>query len=325
MIIPQKILISRVDAIGDVTLTLPMCGYLKSVYHDCNIVFLGRDYTRPVVNFCKAVDEFISLDFLRKLSQEEQVNYLKKFDFDTVIHVYPQRYLAEITKKVGIKHRIGTTNRLYHWFNCNNLVRLSRKNSDLHEAQLNIKLLNPLGITDVPDTAHLPQYYQLRNKLTGKHKENRLFRVVIHPKSHGSGKEWGLENYKELISLLAETNKFEVFITGSVHEQEILKDWIKSLPETVTDLTGKLNLTDFIDFLAKADGLIASGTGPLHLAAALGINTLGLFPTTKPIHAERWGPVGEKADFIEGRQINNSYLEIYPVEVYNKVKEWINQ
>ncbi len=323
MIVPQKILISRVDAIGDVTLTLPMCGYLKSIYQNCEIVFLGRDYTRPVVNFCKAVNEFISLDFLRTLSQEEQILYLKKFDFDTVIHVYPQRYLSEITKKAGIKHRIGTTNRLYHWFNCNNLVRLSRKNSDLHEAQLNIKLLNPLGITDVPDTAHLPQYYQLKNKFVKEPEENRLFKVVIHPKSHGSGKEWGLENYQKLISLLSETKKYDIFITGSVPEQEILKDWIKKLPTTVTDLTGKLNLTDFINFLAKADGLIASGTGPLHLAAALGINTLGLFPTTKPIHAERWGPVGEKADFIESKNNNDYFLDIYPEEVFNKIIEWL--
>ena len=44
-----------------------------------------------------------------------------------------------------IAERIGTTNRIYHWRYCNELVRLSRRNSVYHEAQLNLRLLAPLG------------------------------------------------------------------------------------------------------------------------------------------------------------------------------------
>jgi ADP-heptose:LPS heptosyltransferase len=41
--------------------------------------------------------------------------------------------------------------------------------------------------------------------------------------------------------------------------------------------------------------LVAASTGPLHLAAALGIYALGIYPPIRPMHPGRWAPVGEKA------------------------------
>jgi heptosyltransferase-3 len=61
------------------------------------------------------------------------------------------------------------------------------------------------------------------------------------------------------------------------------------------DLTGKLKLDQFIAFIAHCDGLVAASTGPLHIAAALGKKTIGLFSSRRPIHPGRWMPVGEDA------------------------------
>ncbi|MDI9335583.1 MAG: glycosyltransferase family 9 protein [Gammaproteobacteria bacterium] len=47
--------------------------------------------------------------------------------------------------------------------------------------------------------------------------------------------------------------------------------------------------------MAVCDGLITSGTGPLHLVAALGKPTLGLFPPLKPIYPARWAAIGVRA------------------------------
>jgi ADP-heptose:LPS heptosyltransferase len=48
-------------------------------------------------------------------------------------------------------------------------------------------------------------------------------------------------------------------------------------------------------FISKADGLVAASTGPLHLAAALGIPALGIYPPIRPMHPGRWAPVGPNA------------------------------
>jgi len=43
---------------------------------------------------------------------------------------------------------------------------------------------------------------------------------------------------------------------------------------------------------------VAASTGPLHLAAALGIKAIGIYPPIRPMHPERWAPIGEKATFL---------------------------
>jgi heptosyltransferase-3 len=321
----QHILISRVDAIGDVVLTLPLCGYLKSVYPNVKISFLGRTYTGPVIKTCAAVDHFINYDELKALPDQEQIFALKSENIDTIIHVYPQKAIASLAKRAGIKKRIGTTNRVFHWLTCNKLVKLSRKNSDLHEAQLNIALLKPLGIKRIPELNELPAFYDY--KLTSKLPEQfaKLLRtdklnIILHPKSNGSGREWGLERFKELIDLLP-ANKFSIFISGSDKEGALLKDWLPTLPNHVIDMTGKFTLDQFIAFIARADGLVAAGTGPLHIAALTGIHALGLFPGIRPIFPGRWGPIGKQAEYIQSAA--DDIHNILPIDIYNRITKWI--
>jgi heptosyltransferase-3 len=321
----QHILISRVDAIGDVVLTLPLCGYLKSNYPDIKLSFLGRTYTGPVIKTCAAIDHFINYDELKALPEQEQILALQSENIDTIIHVYPQKKIASLAKRAGIKKRIGTTNRTFHWLTCNKLVKLSRKNSDLHEAQLNIALIKPLGITQIPQLNELADFYNYQATTTLPEEFAKLltadkFNIILHPKSNGSGREWGLEHFKELVELLP-ANQFNIFISGSDKEKELLKNWLPTLPAHVIDMTGKLTLDQFIAFIAHADGLIAASTGPLHIAALTGIHALGLYPSIRPIHPGRWGPIGKQAEFIEsgGDQLHS----ISAADVYDRVKKWL--
>jgi heptosyltransferase-3 len=321
----QHILISRTDAIGDVVLTLPLCGYLKSLYPGVKISFLGRTYTHSVIDACTAVDSFINYDELKTLPLAEQVADLKVRQIDIIIHVYPRKELANLAKAAGIKLRIGTKNRVFHWLTCNKLVKLSRKSSPLHEAQLNIVLLQPLGVTRLPTVNELTGYYNFDPQIKllphfAGLLDSQRFNLIIHPKSHGSGREWSLMRFAELISLLPAT-KFKIFISGSEKEKKLLKDWIATLPNGVTDITGIMPLGQFIKFIAAADGLVAASTGPLHIAAESGIHALGLYPTLPSIHASRWGPVGAKAQYL---QTDGGDLDkITADDVYNTVKNWI--
>ena len=59
---PSHILISRTDSIGDVVLTLPVAKFLKDRFPETKISFLGKAYTRPVIEACIYVDEFVNAD-----------------------------------------------------------------------------------------------------------------------------------------------------------------------------------------------------------------------------------------------------------------------
>lgn len=295
------ILISRTDSIGDVVLTLPMAGIIKQFIPQSKIIFLGRNYTKDVIALSEHVNEFVSYDDILKLNPIEQINAFKKLNATHIIHVFPVKEIAQLAKKAGIANRIGTTNRLWHWFTCNVRIKLSRKNSDLHEAQLNTKLLSPLGINKEFSIEELANNYGFTKvpvlekayvDLIDKTKIN----IILHPKSKGSAREWGLDNFSKLISELDKTTH-AIYISGTQQEGELVKELIAKHPEVI-DLTGKLSLQQFIAFINHCDVLIAASTGPLHIASALGKKALGLFAPMRPIHPGRWKPIGLKANYL---------------------------
>jgi heptosyltransferase III len=292
----KRLIISRTDNLGDVILTLPLLGYLKSEVPDLKISFIGKKYTNALISQCVFVDQFLDKDEV-----ESDPKILADVHADTIIFIYPDKTLARLAKQAQIKHRVATAHRWYNWFYCNHLVDFSRLKSNLHESQLNFKLLKPFKLNGDVDTSELIPYYGIqpsKNDYSQLLNKN-YFNLIIHPKSRGSAREWPLEKYYELVeSLPAES--YRIFITGLKEEGDLIR---KEKPQllnhpNVTDLTGRFNLTELTSFISQSDGLLACSTGVLHLAAALGIYTLGLYSPMKPIHPGRWMPVGKKTKYL---------------------------
>jgi ADP-heptose:LPS heptosyltransferase len=304
-----NILLSRTDAIGDVILTLPMAGILKEKFPNCKLFFLGRTYTKAVVEVCEHIDEFINYDEVFKKNNTEQITFLKSFQINIIVHVFPVKKIAQLAKKAGIPKRVGTKNRLYHWFTCNTLLSISRKNSDLHEAQLNIQLLSFLNINTHFQLNEISSYYgftktkALENKWLLNTLEKTKTNIILHPKSKGSAREWGLDNFSKLISQISSDN-YQFYISGTEDDGVLLKNFIKQHPKAI-DLTGKLNLSEFISFIQACNVLVAASTGPLHIAAALGKKAIGLYAPMRPIHPGRWAPIGNDAHYLVFDKICN--------------------
>jgi ADP-heptose:LPS heptosyltransferase len=300
----KRIIISRTDNLGDVILTLPMAGILKQHFPDSKIIFLGKKYTKPILDACEHVDEFQDWDELKvMLDAGCWMEASVKMQADIILHVFPRKEIQKLAKTARIPMRIGTSHRWYSWLYCNKLVHYSRKKSDLHEAQLNLKLLEPLGITRKYTLSEIPGLYGL-TKLTNSPAHQlassptrQLFNLILHPKSKGSAREWGLNNFSRLISLLPE-DKFRIFITGTKEEGALMKDFLYQHRNRVTDMTGKLSLSELLSFINSCDGLVAASTGPLHIAAALGKRAVGIYAPMRPIFPERWAPLGKNSTYL---------------------------
>ncbi|MCW3075707.1 MAG: hypothetical protein JWO32_316 [Bacteroidetes bacterium] len=278
-----------------------MAGLIKKNFPQCTVIFLGRTYTKDVIALSKHVDEFVNYDEIEKSEKKQQKTIIKKYNADVIVHVFPKKEIAFLAKSSGISKRVGTTNRLYHWFTCNKLIFLSRKKSSLHESQLNLKLLKFLNIQTSFSIDEIGSFYGFTkipilpsplNSLinTGK------FNLILHPKSKGSAKEWGLENFGTLINVLP-AEKYTIFISGTAEDGKQMQDFLHSFPQVI-NLTGKLSLQQFIAFISQCDALVAASTGPLHIAAALNKKAIGLFSPKKPIHPGRWMPLGKKAHYL---------------------------
>ncbi len=291
---PGTIIISRTDSIGDVMLTLPLAGILRDQYPQAKIIFLGRRYTAPVLACCAHVDRII----VREDLDADGLCLLKGIGADAIVHVLPDRSVAWKALRAGIPLRIGTSHRWWHWFVASARVPLGRRNSDLHEAQLNAQLLGPLGITrpwTLDELAARTGFVApvADGTVRGLLRPDRQ-RVILHPGSQGSAVEWGLERFAELIALLP-TERYQVIVTGTAKESAALRSGLPMGLPHVTDATGLLDLRQLIMLIGACDALVAASTGPLHVAAACGIRAIGLYSPRRPIHPGRWAPIGRDA------------------------------
>lgn len=291
----DHILICRTDNIGDVVLTLPLAGYLKQRYPGVRIDFLCRGYAAPVVRNCRHIDQVVALETL-----SDPQRFFAESGADTVIFAFPDRRLARAAKAARVRNRVGTSHRLYHWLTCNRLAHFGRARSSLHEAQLNFALLRPLGLERIPPLAELPALYGLDAPARAEVDALRAQAphcIILHPKSNGNGREWPLAHYTELARRLQARPDIRLWVTGSPAEGALLAQQAPQLlaQPNVENLCGRLDLDGLCALIGASTGLVASGTGPLHMSAALGKPTLGLFPPRKPIDPARWGALGAQA------------------------------
>jgi ADP-heptose:LPS heptosyltransferase len=297
----EVFIISRTDNIGDVILTLPMTGVLKQKYPDCYIYFLGQQYTKPIIECCRHVDRFLNWTEIKKLPFNEQVVFFESLSADEIIHVYPVKEIAQLSKAAKIPIRTATRNRFYHWLYCNRLIKLSRRNSNLHEAQLNLKLLSEIQ-TDNMDLNDISSFYGFQpinplNKDLQRYIIPHKINLILHPQSKGSAREWGLENYADLIKSLPQ-EKYNILLTGTEEEGLHYRKMLVFPYPFVHDLSGQLSLQELISLINAVDALVACSTGPLHIAASLNKLAIGIYPPIRPMHPGRWSPVGKNVHVL---------------------------
>lgn len=293
----QNILICRTDHIGDVILTLPMAGILKENYPDCHIAFLVNEYTADVVRCSPFVDEIITLQIVNKLSLVQKKSLFARFEICFL--VFPQRELASLMKQCNIAIRVGSSRRWFHWLYCNKLIKVQRKKSPLHEAQLNLKLLEPYVKRTNYSLEELHKYSALQQPTSKLNQvlDSDSFKLILHPLSHGNTRNWPLENFKKL-ALLLKRPKLQIIITGSQKESELINPYFDTTIDGVLNLAGKLSLQEFIYLISICDGMVVNSTGPMHIAASFGKNVMGLFVPFYKMHPSRWGPIGAKAEYF---------------------------
>ena len=100
--------------------------------------------------------------------------------------------------------------------------------------------------------------------------------ILIFPDSRRS--DWKWNGFAQFTALLVRDGGRKVVWAGN--EYIPCKE---TFPEgTFVNLTGNTSLTSLAALLAKADWVVTNDSGPMHLAAALGVKTVGLFGPTDP-------------------------------------------
>jgi lipopolysaccharide heptosyltransferase II len=296
----KNILVVRTDRIGDVVLSLPMAELIKKKYPDCKVVYFIRNYTSPLIDGNSFIDEVvIAEESDGEILFLENLKKIKRKNIDTCVVVNPTFKISLLMFLAGIKNRIGTG---YRWYSLlfNKKVFEHRKNAEKHELEYNINLLNKIDISFNDFSNYIN--FQLKVDEKSSEKINSILLkngfklgnkiVIIHPGSGGSSVDLPKEKLIELTKLISNLNSVTIVITGSTNESALCKEF--EISKSVINLSGQLDLSLLKAIISKADLFISNSTGPMHIAAALGIHIIAFYPKILSCSQKRWGPYTEK-------------------------------
>lgn len=118
--------------------------------------------------------------------------------------------------------------------------------------------------------------------------------VALCPGAVGPSKRWPMEAYRALAERLV-ADGVAVWVLGGTGERALAREIVEGLGPQIRDLTGE-DLRNAILALASAQAAVSNDSGLLHVAAALGTPSIGIFGPTSPWH---WAPLNPLAGTIQ--------------------------
>ncbi|HEX9536337.1 MAG TPA: glycosyltransferase family 9 protein [Stellaceae bacterium] len=118
-------------------------------------------------------------------------------------------------------------------------------------------------------------------------------RIVISPVSNSELRDWGMENYARLVSLLLDRADCRIVLVGSGAQHRQLERILEEngRDPRITNVAGASDWFGTAEIVRAADLVIANNSGVAHLAAACGTPTLAIYSGSH--QPQEWGPRGD--------------------------------
>lgn len=110
----------------------------------------------------------------------------------------------------------------------------------------------------------------------------RDYFVLAPGATYGSSKVWPHERYAAVARRLAADRRWTPVVVGNANERMSAAALIEGASANGRNLAGDLALKDLIAVLRGARVVIGNDSGPVHVAAALGVPTVAIFGPTSP-------------------------------------------
>ncbi len=290
-----RFLISRMSAIGDTILTLPVACALRARFPDAHIAWVVEEKSAPVVRGHHAIDELVVLQrgwFTSPKGLREARGRLRDIGVDVALDCQGMTksslagYLSAAPQRVGYagKH----ARELSRWF-----TNVKVQPVFHHLTDRSLELLVPLGIHSPQVRWELPIEAPAR-AWAGRYRNtipsDRV--AILNPGATWHSKRWLPERFGATAEYLRDRYGYtSVAMWGNSLDRSMAAD-IVSTSNGAAILAPETDLPHLAALIETADLFISNDTGPLHMAVAVGTQTIGLYGATRPGDS---GPYGQTA------------------------------
>ena len=290
----MRILITRLSAIGDAILTMPLACALKSQSRDNEVVWLAEKGPAKLLHDHPCVDEVVEVGKGWLKSPATIMNLRRRLRRRFDVAIDPQSLLKSSTAGLiaGAPLRIGFApprgRETAPWVNH---INVRYKKTHLVDCQL--ELLHPLGIQPPCAEFQVPRTDECVTKMDhwlGRSPELSGGNFVLLNTGAGWGsKLWPVERYAALAhDLYQKYGLPSVVVWAGEQERQWAESIVVAQPKCC-HLAPPTSLLELAELFRHGRFFVGSDTGPLHLAAAVGLPCVGLHGPTDPAKSGAYG------------------------------------
>ncbi|MFN0158757.1 MAG: glycosyltransferase family 9 protein [Bacteroidota bacterium] len=279
--------------LGDVVSMLPAVTHLKSFFPNASVRLFVDDRYAPLVNALDIGANAIGLTNTDSISGlAKSVPTVREYKPDIACSISPAKRNAFVTLACGAQFKVGyltyidtltpylQTTAVESWgFELRTRVSYSMEN--ITERSLHV--CRALGIPVVRETSPIRFHTHIQSTVTNKFEQRRVIPsrpyVVIHPFSGWEYRNWSLANFKALANQIVNELEYDVVFVCTLEESDRLT-MIKNEPGI--HVFASNDLVESAVVIKNASLFIGNDSGPLHLAATLGVQCIGLYGPASP-------------------------------------------
>jgi heptosyltransferase-2 len=282
----RRFLVIKLWALGDSILTLSLIKGIRESFKESTIDVLLRTRVKDVYE-CYPVDCIYNLDSFSDLLK---LVWMPRH-YDVVFDCEPYLNLSAILAFTLGKERIGFSNQ----FRSRLYTKISAFSKEQHMVQNYLDMLRTLGKQyNTMELEKLSISFMEKTKVDDFiSRELRGKTIVgISPGIAESSKNrmWFEDRFAGLADRIIDLLKCEVVFIDSAGNQETVNKIISLMKQKPVNVLGMFTLKETFYLISKCTVFIGNDTGTMHIAAAQGCRTIGLFGPNTPV---LWGPYGK--------------------------------
>jgi len=304
----MNILIVKTSAIGDVTHTLPALNALRHHFPKAHITWLVEEASAEIIKNHQALDRvlicrrkqwaggfFKPFSFFKTIKEIRNfIKTLRDTEYDLVIDFQGLLksgiwvFFSKSKRKVGFGPGMDHAEHSYIFLN----ERVPAVSMEHHAVNRELMLLAAIGVPVGEIEFGFPIDALDREKTKNLLRSNLISEtdriVAVNPMARWDTKLWQSRKFAQVADRICEKG-FKVCFTGAKDDIDEIEKIRSFMTHNAANLAGKTSLKTLAALYEKAEFLLTTDTGPMHIAAAINTPVIALFG---PTASWRTGPFG---------------------------------
>lgn len=295
----SKILVIKLRAIGDVLLSTPVIQNLHEYYPAAQIDFLVDRFAAEVVIGNPWISDVITFD-RKNDSSLSLIRRVRERRYELIIDLFSNPRSAVVTALSGARYRVGFPFGLREYaYN----ITVPPRTGNIHNVDFNLDALRRLDIPVRPFHPYFPIVSASKSSAEAWLRQEGLADRLLVGFNPGGGwytKRWGLEHYAQLADRISrEHDAVTLLLWGPGEEGDARA--VQTKMTTRSLLIPKTSVSELGALIQHCAFIVSNDSGPMHIAASLGVPTLGIFGPTNP---RQQGPYGEEHRWVRNEKLD---------------------